>query len=116
MNLFEIVTCKTTKPRLSGNMLPNRNSCENGWANFSANMRDVAIKLFWLTQLESQNLLIYFNFVLVLGSVVMLIFLNFPPERSPLVEKSFNKLQYVSSVSMANIKLFYNSTKHDTVY
>ena len=42
--LFELVTGTSTKPWLSGNMLPN------GWSNFSENMRVVAIKLFELTQ------------------------------------------------------------------
>ena len=38
------------KPRLSRNMLPNINTCENGWSNFSANLRIVSLKLLELNQ------------------------------------------------------------------
>ena len=67
--MFELVTGTATT--LSGNMLPNINTCENGCSNFSANLRVVTIKLIELTQFASPNQSIYFNFVLVLGSVVM---------------------------------------------
>ena len=74
--MFALVTGTTTKPQLSGNMLPNINTCENSCLNFSANLRGVTIKLLELTQDASPNLSSYFNFELVLGSVVMLTFLN----------------------------------------
>ena len=32
--LFDLVTGTATKPRLSGNMFININTCENGWLNF----------------------------------------------------------------------------------
>ena len=50
------------KPRLSRNMLPNINTCENGRSNFSANLRVVSLKSLELTQFAWPNLLIYFNF------------------------------------------------------
>ena len=56
-----------TKPRLSGNMLPNINTCENWWY-FSENLRIVALKLLELTQFASLNLNIYFNFVCSWGT------------------------------------------------
>ena len=43
---------------------------------FLANLRVVTIKLLDLTEFASPDLSIYFNFVLVLGSVVMLTFLS----------------------------------------
>ena len=45
MKLFDHVTRTETKPGLSGNILPNLNTCENGWSNFSENLRIVALKL-----------------------------------------------------------------------
>ena len=48
---------------LRKHMLPNINTCENGWSNFSENMRFVTIKLIELTQFESPNLSIYINFI-----------------------------------------------------
>ena len=41
-SLIRLVTGIGTKPRLSGNMLPNIKTCENGWSNFSENLRSVA--------------------------------------------------------------------------
>ena len=52
-----------TKPRLSGNMLPNIKTCENGRSNFSEKLKLVALILLELTRFLSQNLSIYFNFV-----------------------------------------------------
>ena len=48
--LFDLVTGTATKRRLSGNMLPNINTCENGCTNFSASLRLVTTKLIDLTQ------------------------------------------------------------------
>ena len=61
--LFELVTGITTKPCLSGSMLPNINTCENEYSNFSATLRVVAIKLLEITKLASPKPSIYFNFV-----------------------------------------------------
>ena len=47
------------------------NTCENGWSNFSENLRSVALKLFELTRFASPDQSIYFNFVRCWGSVVM---------------------------------------------
>ena len=47
--LFAPVTGLETKPRLWENMLPNINTCKNGWLKFSGDMRVVAIKLLQLT-------------------------------------------------------------------
>ena len=63
MKLFELVTGTEMKPWLSRNMLPNINTCENGWLNFSANLRVVSLKLLELTQFAWQNLSIYLNFL-----------------------------------------------------
>ena len=63
--LFKIVTGTEMKPWLSRNMLPNINTCENGWSNFSANLRVVSLvslKLLELTQFAWPNQSIYFNF------------------------------------------------------
>ena len=62
--LFELVTITTTKPRLSGNMLPNRKTCENEWWNILENIKVVAIKLLELILFVSLNISIYCNFVL----------------------------------------------------
>ena len=35
--LLDLVTGTATNPRVSGNMLPNIKTCENGWSNFSEN-------------------------------------------------------------------------------
>ena len=35
------------------NMLPNINTCENGWSNFSVNLRVVVVKFIELTQVSS---------------------------------------------------------------
>ena len=61
--LFKLVTGTEMKPWLSRNMLPNINTCENGWSNFSANLRVVLLKLLELTQFAWPNLSIYFNFL-----------------------------------------------------
>ena len=74
--LFALLIFTATKPRLSRNMLPNINKCENGCWYFSENLRIVALKLLELAQFASPNLSIYFNFVWCWGSVVMLTFLN----------------------------------------
>ena len=58
--LLELVTGTEMKPWLSRNML---NTCENGWSNFSANLRVVSLKLPELTQFAWPNLSIYFNFL-----------------------------------------------------
>ena len=61
--LFEFVTGTEMKPWLSRNMLPNINTCENGWSNFSANLRAVSLKLLELTHFAWPNLSIYYNFL-----------------------------------------------------
>ena len=61
--LFELVTGTEMKPWLSRNMLPNINTCENIYSNFSANLRVVSLKLLELTQFAWPNLSIYFNFL-----------------------------------------------------
>ena len=61
--LFEPVTSTLMKPWLSRNMLPKINTCENGWSNFSANLRVVSLKLLELAQFAWPNLSIYFNFL-----------------------------------------------------
>ena len=63
--LFELVTGTEMKPWLKRNMLPNINTCENGWSNFSANLRDVSLKLLELTQFAWPHLSIYINFLCV---------------------------------------------------
>ena len=54
--LFDLLIGTATKPRLSGYMLPNINTFENGCWYFSENLRIVALKLLELTQLTSPNL------------------------------------------------------------
>ena len=61
--LFELVTGTEMKPWLWRNMLPNINTCGNGWSNFSPNLRVVSLKLLKLTQFAWPNLSIYFNFL-----------------------------------------------------
>ena len=61
--LFELVTGTETKPWLSRNMLPNINTCGNGWSNFSVNLKVVSLKLLELTQFAWPTLSIYFNFL-----------------------------------------------------
>ena len=61
--LFELVTGTEMKPWLSRNMLANINICENGWSNFSANLKVVSLKLLKLTQFAWSTLSIYFNFL-----------------------------------------------------
>ena len=56
-----VIPIPATKPRLSGNMFPNINTCENGWSNFSGNLRVVATKLLELTQFTTPNISIYFQ-------------------------------------------------------
>ena len=53
--LLELVTGTEMKPWLSRNMLPNINTCENGWSNFSANHRVLSLKLLELTQFPCPN-------------------------------------------------------------
>ena len=61
--LFELVTCTEMKPWLSRNKVPNINTCENGWSNFSANLRVVPLKLLELTQFAWPNLSLCFSFL-----------------------------------------------------
>ena len=63
--LFELVTGTEMKPWLSRNMLPNINTCENWWSNFSAKLRVVSLKSLQLTQFAWPNLSICFNFLCV---------------------------------------------------
>ena len=55
------------------------------WMDFFQKMRVVALKLLKLTLFASPHQLIY---IIVLGSVVMLTFLNKLPVHSPLIDKS----------------------------
>ena len=50
---FNLVTGTETKQWLSGKMLPNINTCENEWSNFSENLRIVALKLLELIRFLS---------------------------------------------------------------
>ena len=52
-----------TKPWLSWNILPNIKTYENGWANFSENLRIMAIKLLEL-KLNSQHQIYQFTYIL----------------------------------------------------
>ena len=61
--LFELVTGTEMKPWLLRNMLPNMNTCENWWSNFSANFKVVSLKFLELTHFAWPNLSIYFNFL-----------------------------------------------------
>ena len=61
--LFELVTGTEMKLWLSQNILPNINTCENGWSNFSTNLRVVSLKLLELTQFAWPNFLIYLYFL-----------------------------------------------------
>ena len=58
--LLDLVTGTATKPWLSGNMLPNWNTCEYRWSNFLENLRIVSLKLLELTQFPSKILSIDF--------------------------------------------------------
>ena len=69
--IFELVTVTTTKPRLSGKQLPNMNTCENGWSNFSESLRLVALKLLGLIQFTSYST-IYLNLLRLLPPVASL--------------------------------------------
>ena len=61
--LFELVTGTEMKPWFSRNMVPNINTCENGYSNFSANLKVMSLKLLQLTQFAWPYLSIYFNFL-----------------------------------------------------
>ena len=67
-------------------MLPTINTCENGWSNFSPNLRVVTIKLIELTQFASPNLRIFFHFLLVWGPLWCDIFI-LTARANPVVEK-----------------------------
>ena len=64
--------------------------CENGWSNFSENLRAVAIKVLEssIRITKSINLVLIYT---VLGSVVILTFLHWPPVHSPFIEKSMQR-------------------------
>ena len=51
--LILLVIGIATKPRLSGNMIPNIEKCENGWSNLTENLRVVAIKWLEVTRFAS---------------------------------------------------------------
>ena len=61
--LFEHATGTETKLWLSWNMLPNINTCENGWSNFLANLIVLSLKLLEITHFAWPNLSVYFNFL-----------------------------------------------------
>ena len=44
-SMIQLVTGIAIKPRLSGNLHLNIKTCENGWSNFSENIKIVALKL-----------------------------------------------------------------------
>ena len=56
VSLIQLVTGIATKPFLSGNMLSNVKTCENGWSNFSENFRIIVLKLLELTRFLSLKL------------------------------------------------------------
>ena len=72
VSLIKLVTGMTTKPWLSGNMLPNINTCENLWSNFSENRIVVEIKLLELTLFASPYLTIYFYFIQCWGLLILI--------------------------------------------
>ena len=43
--MIRLVTGIAPKPWPSGNMFSNIQTCENGWSNFSENLRIIALKL-----------------------------------------------------------------------
>ena len=91
--LFQLVTGTEMKPWLSRNMLPNINTCENGWSNFSANLRVVSWKLLELTQFAWPNQTIYINFLCAVprdGVIESTRFLMRPP-----VTGSMNKVHHI---------------------
>ena len=53
--MFKLVTHTATKPWLVRKMLPNINTWENLWSNFSSNVRVLTLKLLELTQFASPN-------------------------------------------------------------
>ena len=57
--LLDIVSGTATKPWLSGNILPNVKTCENGWSDFSKNFIIVVLKLLPLNRSLSPNQSIY---------------------------------------------------------
>ena len=77
MKYYEISTVTASSPWPWANMLKNMNKCENGWSNFSENLRIVALKLFELTRFLSPNQFILMLYGVNWGSVVMLTFLSY---------------------------------------
>ena len=62
VSMIRLVTGIATNPWLSGNMFTNIKTCENGWSNFSKNLRIVALKL------------LEFNAILIMKSINLLLF------------------------------------------
>ena len=61
--LTQLVTGIATKPWLSWNMFSNIKRCDNGWSNFSENLKIVVLKLLELTLFLSTNISIYSYFL-----------------------------------------------------
>ena len=86
--MIRLVTGIATKPRLSGNMLPNIKTCENGWSNFSGNLRIVALKLLELTRFLSPKSINLQLFTLILYGFGVRCDLRRFLVLSPFIEKS----------------------------
>ena len=123
--LFELVTGTEMKPWLSRNMSPNINTCENGWSNFSANLRVMSLNLLELTQFAWQNRSFYFNFLCavprddVIESTRFLMrpLVIIPPWVRPFVHNinSVHRLLYKSKVHGKSLIWFYqNGSQHRT--
>ena len=55
MKYYEIATVTESNPRPWANMLRNMNKCENGWSNFSASFRVIALNLTELIRFALPN-------------------------------------------------------------
>ena len=65
VSLIHLLTVIATKLCLARNMFTNIKTCENGWSNFSENLRIVALKLLVLTRSLSPNQYIYIFLILI---------------------------------------------------
>ena len=108
--LFELVTGTETKPWLSRNMLPNINTCENGWLNFSANRRVVSLKSLELIQFAWPTLSIYFKFLCAVPSDDVIespLFLMRPPVIIPPWPYLVGQLCWLDHFSAVSSLFFY---------
>ena len=65
----QLVTGIATKPRLSGNILPYIKTCENGWSNFSQNLRNHGIKIDGVNSIPLTKSINFELFTLILYGV-----------------------------------------------